>query len=63
MYREPAANEAACPTDSNQVVATDSNSDTVTSNHNVLNSSDGFSFANGICKYTQNTNLFPVGYR
>ena len=62
VYREPAANEAACPTDSNQVVATDSNSDTVTSNHNVLStSSDGFSFANGICKYTQNTNLFPVG--
>ena len=61
VYREPAANEAACPTDSNQVVATDSNSDTVTSNHNVLStSSDGFSFANGICKYTQNTNLFPL---
>lgn len=61
VYREPAANEAACPADSNQVVATDSGSDTLTSNHGVLKTSSGFSYSNGICKYTQNTNLFPVG--
>ena len=49
IYREPAASEAACPTQP-------SNSPDGVSKYD-----DGFSYANGICTYQTNTNLFPVG--
>ena len=48
IYREPAASEAACPT-------------LPANSPGVSKSDDGFSYANGICTYQTNTNLFPVG--
>ena len=48
IYREPAASEAACPT-------------LPLNSPGVSKYNDGFSYANGICTYQTNTNLFPVG--